>query len=65
MSTTVVLTNNLLKVTTRQTKSDEFIVMEKDKDIAEQLMYSEWPQDLPVLAEVPWKRCCEPQSEGF
>ncbi|MBT6184485.1 MAG: hypothetical protein HOI07_07030 [Betaproteobacteria bacterium] len=44
---------------------DEFIVMEKDKDIAEQLMYSEWPQDLPVLAEAPWNRCCETQSEGF
>jgi len=35
---------------------DEFIVMEKDEDIAEELMYSEWPQDLPVLAEAPWNR---------
>jgi hypothetical protein len=35
---------------------DEFIVMEKDEDIAEELMYSEWPQDLPVLAETPWHR---------
>ena len=47
------------------TVHDEFIVMEKDKDIAEQLMYSEWPQDLPVLAEAPWNRCFETQSEGF
>ena len=38
------------------TVHDEFIVMEKDKDIAEQLMYNEWPQDLPVLAEAPWNR---------
>ena len=38
------------------TVHDEFIVMEKDKDIAEQLMYSEWPKDLPVLAEAPWNR---------
>jgi hypothetical protein len=30
--------------------------MEKDKDIAEELMYSGWPQDLPVLAEAPWNR---------
>ena len=36
------------------TVHDEFIVMEKDKDIAEQLMYNEWPKDLPVLAEAPW-----------
>jgi len=47
------------------TVHDEFIVMEKDKGIAEELMYSEWPQDLPVLAEAPWNRCCETQSEGF
>jgi hypothetical protein len=47
------------------TVHDEFIVMEKDKDIAEELMYSEWPKDLPVLAEAPWNRCCETQSEGF
>jgi hypothetical protein len=47
------------------TVHDEFIVMEKDKDIAEELMYSEWPQDLPVLAEAPWNRFCETQSEGF
>ena len=40
------------------TVHDEFIVMEKDKDIAEELMYSEWPKDLPVLAEAPWNRCC-------
>ena len=38
------------------TVHDEFIVMEKDKDIAEQLMYSEWPKDLPTLAEAPWNR---------
>ena len=38
------------------TVHDEFIVMEKDKDIAEELMYSEWPKDLPVLAEAPWNR---------
>jgi hypothetical protein len=47
------------------TVHDEFIVMEKDKDIAEELMYSEWPKDLPVLAAAPWNRCCETQSEGF
>ena len=35
--------------------------MEKDKDIAEQLMYSEWPKDLPVLAEAPWNRWLEVQ----
>ena len=44
------------------TVHDEFIVMEKDKDIAEQGMYSEWPKELPVLAEAPWSRCCETQS---
>jgi hypothetical protein len=43
------------------TVHDEFIVMEKDKDIAEQLMYNEWPQDLPVLAETPWHRWLEVQ----
>jgi|GEM_PF-2350262 len=47
------------------TVHDEFIVMEKDKDIAEELMYSEWPRDLPVLVEAPWNRCCETQSEGL
>ena len=47
------------------TVHDEFIVMEKDKDIAEQLMYSEWPKDLPVLAAAPWNRRCETQSGGF
>jgi len=47
------------------TVHDEFIVMEKDKDIAEQLMYSEWPEDLPMLAEAPWNRCCETQSEDL
>jgi hypothetical protein len=30
--------------------------MEKDKDIAEELMFSEWPKDLPALAEAPWNR---------
>jgi hypothetical protein len=38
------------------TVHDEFIVMEKDKDIAEELMYNEWPKDLPVLAAAPWNR---------
>ena len=47
------------------TVHDEFIVMENHKDIAEELMYSEWPQDLPVLAEAPWNRHCETQSEGL
>jgi len=49
------------------TVHDEFIVMEKDKDkdIAEHLMYSEWPKDLPVLAEASWNRRCETQSGGF
>jgi len=47
------------------TVHDEFIVMEKDKDIAEELMYSEWPKDLPVLAEAPWNRRCETQSGAF
>jgi len=38
------------------TVHDDIIVMEKDKDIAEQLMYSEWPKDLSTLAEAPWNR---------
>ena len=44
------------------TVHDEFIVMEKDKDIAEELMYSEWPKDLPVLAAAPWNCYVEPLS---
>ena len=47
------------------TVHDEFIVMEQDKDLAEELMYSEWPQDLPVLTEAPWNRCCETQPRAF
>jgi hypothetical protein len=47
------------------TVHDEFIVTEKNKDIAEELMYSEWPEDLPMLAEAPWNRRCETQSGGF
>ena len=33
------------------------------RNFTEELMYSEWPKDLPVLAEAPWNRCCETQSE--
>ena len=47
------------------TVHDEFIVMEQDKDLAEELMYSEWPKDLPVLTEAPWNRCCETQPRAF
>jgi hypothetical protein len=47
------------------TVHDEFIVMENHKDIAEQLTYSEWLKNLPVLAAAPWNRRCETQSEGF
>jgi hypothetical protein len=44
------------------TVHDELIVMENHKDIAEQLMHTEWPKDLSVLAEAPWNRRCETQS---
>ena len=47
------------------TVHDEFIVKEEDREVAEMLMYNEWPKDLPTLAEAPWNRCCETQSEGF
>jgi hypothetical protein len=47
------------------TVHDEFIVMEQDKDLAEELMYSDRPQDLPVLTEAPWNRCCETQPRAF
>ena len=36
------------------TVHDEFIVMQKDKDIAEELMYNEWPKALPTLDKAPW-----------
>jgi len=36
------------------TVHDQLIVMEKDKDIAEELMYNEWPKDLPTLDKAPW-----------
>ena len=36
------------------TVHDEFIVMEKDKEIAEELMYNEWPKGLPTLDKAPW-----------
>ena len=36
------------------TVHDEFIVMEKHQDIAEELMYSLWPEDLPTLDKAPW-----------
>ena len=36
------------------TVHDEFVVREQDKQVAEHLMYSEWPEDLPVLDKAPW-----------
>ena len=36
------------------TVHDEFIVMEKDKEIAEELMYNEWPKGFPTLDKAPW-----------
>ena len=36
------------------TVHDEFIVTQQDKDIAEELMYNEWPKGLPTLDKAPW-----------
>lgn len=47
------------------TVHDELIVMEKDKELAEFMMYNEWPQGLPTLADAPWNKRCERQYEGL
>ena len=47
------------------TVHDEFIVRKEDKDIAEMVMYSTWPSDLPSLPEAPWYKCHETQPEGL
>ena len=47
------------------TVHDEFIVREEDKEIAEMVMYSTWPSDLPSLTEAPWYKCHEPQPEAL
>ena len=39
------------------TVHDELIVMEKDRELAELMMYNEWPQGLPTLADAPWNEC--------
>ena len=36
------------------TVHDEFIVKEEDREVAEMLMYSLWPEDLPTLDKAPW-----------
>ena len=38
------------------TVHDEFIVRERDRAIAEELMYSLWPENLPTLAAAPWSK---------
>jgi len=35
---------------------DEFIVKEEDRAVAEMLMYTGWPKDLPMLDKAPWNR---------
>lgn len=47
------------------TVHDELVVMEKDKELAEFMMYNEWPQGLPTLADAPWNKRCERQYEGL
>ena len=47
------------------TVHDEFIVKEEDKEIAEMVMYSTWPLDLPSLTEAPWYKCHETQPEAL
>jgi hypothetical protein len=39
--------------------------MEKDKELAEFIMYNEWPQGLPTLADAPWNKRSERQYEGL
>ncbi len=41
------------------TVHDELIVMEKDKELAEFIMYNEWPQGFPTLADAPWNKRSE------
>ena len=36
------------------TVHDEFIVKEEDREVAEMLMYSLWPENLPILAKARW-----------
>ena len=43
------------------TVHDEFIVRERDKAIAEELMYSLWPENLPTLAAAPWGKALQAQ----
>ena len=47
------------------TVHDELVVMEKDKELAEMMMYDEWPQGLPTLADAPWNKRSERQYEGL
>jgi uncharacterized protein YbdZ (MbtH family) len=43
---------------------DEFIVRERDKAIAEELMYSLWPENLPTLAAAPWNKVLQTQHKA-
>jgi hypothetical protein len=46
------------------TVHDEFIVRERDKAIAEELMYSLWPENLPTLAAAPWNKVLQTQHKA-
>ena len=46
------------------TVHDEFIVRERDKAIAEELMYSLWPEHLPTLAAAPWSKALQMQHKA-
>ena len=47
------------------TVHDEFIVREQDAELAEMVMYGNWPEDSPELTEAPWTRSRQTQSEAL